>query len=167
MGLKNNSNKKLIINLDNFRSDKINPECSYPFNSNDTGITNLIEVATYSLICRHCEEGACVKSCPTQALFRSENGIIKRYNMRCISCKSCSVACPFGTIIPEMLSYRVSICDYCLERVKDKPLCVKSAKSKNILDYVEVSEINKDFINVGDNLLVYATKWQGGTEKKL
>ena len=167
MGLKNISIKKLIINLDNYRSNLITPRCSYPFNSNISGLINMIEMATYSLICRHCENGSCVRSCPTEALFRSEDGIIKRYNMRCISCKSCSVACPFGTIIPEMLPYRVTACDYCLERVKDVPFCVKDAKNKDILDYIEITSINKDYMNIGENIAVYSTKWQGGTEKKL
>jgi len=167
MGLNNNTLKKLVINLDNYRSNITIPKCSFPFNTNENGFINLLDLATYSLICRHCENGTCVKSCPTEALIRNEDGIIKRYNMRCISCKSCSIACPFGTIIPEMLPYRVAMCDYCIERINGTPSCVKDLNNKDILDFKDINDICTDYISVGDNLAVYSTKWQGGTEIKL
>ena len=65
----------------------------------------LRERATFELVCRRCEHASCVEACPFDALERSEDGIIKRHNMRCVSCKSCSLACPFGTIYMELLPF--------------------------------------------------------------
>ncbi len=65
----------------------------------------LRERATFELVCRRCEHASCVLACPFDALERSEDGIIKRHNMRCVSCKSCSLACPFGTIYMELLPF--------------------------------------------------------------
>lgn len=65
----------------------------------------LRERATFELICRRCEHASCVLACPFDALERGEDGIIKRHNMRCVSCKSCSLACPFGTIYMELLPF--------------------------------------------------------------
>jgi Fe-S-cluster-containing hydrogenase component 2 len=65
----------------------------------------LRERATFELVCRRCEHASCVLACPFDALERSEEGIIKRHNMRCVSCKSCALACPFGTIYPELLPF--------------------------------------------------------------
>ena len=31
--------------------------------------------------------------------------MIKRHNLRCVSCKSCALACPFGTIYMELLPF--------------------------------------------------------------
>lgn len=167
MGLKK-KNKKLILNLDLFRKEKINYSCSYPFHKQNNGLDYLFELATYSSICRHCEEGTCVKACPVDALFRTETRVLIRYNMRCISCKSCSIACPFGTIIPELLPYRVSLCDYCLDRLNDDvPLCVKTCSKEGVVEFKEPVEQKDGTFAVGDNLIVYATNWQGGVEKKL
>ena len=63
------------------------------------------ERATFELICRRCEHASCVQACPFDALERTDKGIIKRHNMRCVSCKSCSLACPFGTIYMELLPF--------------------------------------------------------------
>ena len=53
MGLNNNTLKKLVINLDNYRSNITIPKCSFPINTNENGFINLLDLATYSLICRH------------------------------------------------------------------------------------------------------------------
>jgi Fe-S-cluster-containing hydrogenase component 2 len=65
----------------------------------------LRERATFELVCRRCVEASCVLACPFDALERTEDGIIKRHNMRCVSCKSCALACPFGTIYTELLPF--------------------------------------------------------------
>ena len=65
----------------------------------------LRERATFELVCRRCEHASCVLACPFDALERSAEGIIKRHNMRCVSCKSCALACPFGTIYQELLPF--------------------------------------------------------------
>ena len=65
----------------------------------------LREKATFELVGRRCEQASCVMACPFAALERTEEGIVKRHNMRCVSCKSCALACPFGTIYMELLPY--------------------------------------------------------------
>ena len=65
----------------------------------------LRERATFELVCRRCEVPSCVLACPFDALERTEEGIIKRHNLRCVSCKSCALACPFGTIYTELLPF--------------------------------------------------------------
>ena len=65
----------------------------------------LRERATFELVCRRCEHASCVLACPFDALERTADGVIKRHNMRCVSCKSCALACPFGTIYKELLPF--------------------------------------------------------------
>lgn len=65
----------------------------------------LRERATYELVCRRCEQASCVRACPFDALEKTSDGVIKRHNMRCVSCKSCALACPFGTIYMELLPF--------------------------------------------------------------
>lgn len=49
-------------------------------------------------LCNHCENAACVKACPTKAMHKDENGLTLHDPDKCIGCKSCMVACPYGVI---------------------------------------------------------------------
>ncbi len=81
----------------------------------------LRERATFALVCRQCLYASCIIACPFDAIERQDDGIIKRYNLRCVSCKLCAHACPFGTIYPEMLQFYEAHCDNCLGRNEAAP----------------------------------------------
>lgn len=135
--------RRLIIDLEAFRRDKnIEAKCSYFYHPDNDGVREIREMATYAVICRQCEYANCVQSCPKQALEKQPDGILKRYNLRCIACKNCSVACPFGTILPELVPFYTSKCDFCLQRVPDIgiPDCVKTCSNSEALKFDEVNE---------------------------
>jgi molybdopterin-containing oxidoreductase family iron-sulfur binding subunit len=46
--------------------------------------------------CQHCAEAPCVKACPVGATYKSESGITMQNWQRCIGCRYCMVACPYG-----------------------------------------------------------------------
>lgn len=52
---------------------------------------------TAPLICRQCEEMPCASVCPNQAIARV-GGVVSVVPSRCIGCKSCMVACPYGAM---------------------------------------------------------------------
>lgn len=119
---------RLVLNLDVCSAC---PECvvgcNYYYHPSNRGIDRLRELATYALVCRHCEEGTCVRACPVEALERDAQGILERHPMRCIGCRSCAHACPFGTIYDDLLPYQLSGCDLCFDRsAGEPPLCVRS-----------------------------------------
>ncbi|MFO6298486.1 formate-dependent uric acid utilization protein AegA [Rahnella selenatireducens] len=96
-------------------------EQHYP--SKDTFLPRIhvIRNDTFSnaVLCRHCEEAPCVSVCPTQAMVYRDNSI-QLLEEKCIGCKTCLIACPFGAL--DIIGYSenpvtsqatVQKCDLC------------------------------------------------------
>ncbi len=156
--------KRLVIDLNKCDDcENCSVDCTYFYrpHASDHGILKLREMATFLTVCRRCEDPGCVAACRFEALERQDDGVLKRYNMRCVSCKCCAHACPFGTIYPEALPFFVTHCDYCMDSGSGAPPCVGSCE-KGAIEYREVKE-EDDMHVVSKNLAVRATKWQKET----
>ena len=69
------------------------------------------EALFVSTSCMHCEEPACASVCPAGALKKAEDGVVYVDKDRCIGCKYCYQACPFG--VPTYSSAAMDKCDCC------------------------------------------------------
>ena len=81
--------------------------------------------------CMHCLNAACASACPAAAMHKSEEGpVIYRHN-RCLGCRYCQIACPFG--VPQFdwnngLGPEIHKCWMCYERQQEglEPACVEA-----------------------------------------
>lgn len=97
--------------------------------------------ATVSLACMHCEKPACAEVCPAHAITKGAGGLVTVDKSRCIGCKYCYQACPFG--VPSYTSEGMDKCDGCVGAgipVPDEPNCVRACKY-DALTYGPLSEL--------------------------
>jgi molybdopterin-containing oxidoreductase family iron-sulfur binding subunit len=57
------------------------------------------ELAYLPVACQQCNDAPCVKVCPVQATFRRDDGTVLIDYNRCIGCRYCMAACPYGVRI--------------------------------------------------------------------
>lgn len=105
--------------------------CFYAHRGMPNVAYGVIQEGTLPVICRQCEDPACVEACPVDALRREPSGVVRRSRMLCIGCGSCVYACPFGVIHPDLNQHQVAKCDMCEERVLagGVPHCVSTCAS--------------------------------------
>jgi molybdopterin-containing oxidoreductase family iron-sulfur binding subunit len=104
----------------------------------------------FPLLCNHCDNPPCTRVCPTQATWkRDKDGIVMMDWHRCIGCRYCIAACPYGSRsfnwrdprphIPGELNHAfptrergvVEKCTFCEERLAQgkQPACVEACRS--------------------------------------
>lgn len=84
--------------------------------------------------CRHCLDPACVSACPVGALIKTKTGPVVYDASKCIGCRYCMIACPYG--IPrydwdQAVPY-IQKCDMCLDRIQrgEQPACTSVCPEK-------------------------------------
>jgi formate dehydrogenase iron-sulfur subunit len=73
--------------------------------------------------CLHCLEPACASACPTTALTRQPDGPVTYDADKCIGCRYCEWACPWGVPTAEWdsLAPKIQKCTHCADRA-DQPI---------------------------------------------
>lgn len=72
-------------------------------------------------LCMHCEDPACASVCPVAALQKTKLGPVVYDESRCMGCRYCMVACPFGVPVYEWdaLVPKIRKCDLCADRAAE------------------------------------------------
>lgn len=106
-----------------------------------------------SVSCNHCVDAPCAKGCPAKALVKRESdGIVIHIKEKCLGCRYCQMACPYGAIKWDEKAGAVSKCHFCFERLdadgEAVPACVETCFGEALhMELVELDDIPADFLN--------------------
>lgn len=62
----------------------------------ETGTYPNVRTTYVPAMCNHCAETPCVAVCPTRATYKRPDGIVLVDHDKCIGCRYCMMACPYG-----------------------------------------------------------------------
>ncbi len=97
------------------------------------------EIGLYlPLTCNQCEKPVCVEVCPTKACYISPetHKVLIDKNV-CIGCKTCILACPFGSPIFDHYEHITVKCDFC----DGEPQCVRFCEV-DAIQYLDIERIS-------------------------
>lgn len=115
------------------------------------------------VFCNHCDAPPCVRVCPTQATWKRESdGVVMMDWHRCIGCRYCVAACPYGSRsfnwsdprphlrqingeYPTRSKGVVEKCTFCDERLArgQQPACVEACTEKALV-FGDLADSNSD-----------------------
>ena len=133
------------------------------------------------ILCNHCENPPCVRVCPTKATFRRLDGIVMMDYHRCIGCRFCMAACPYGA---RSMNYReprsfipkinpdyptrtrgvVEKCNFCEERLARgiPPACVAACREKALV-FGDLEDVHSEISRLVGNHFTLLRKSSLGT----
>lgn len=75
------------------------------------------------MLCKQCGEPRCAEICPAGAIVKNESdGVVRVDEARCVGCRLCTVACPYGGMHFNVVQNKAAKCDTC----DGNPKCVEA-----------------------------------------
>jgi formate dehydrogenase iron-sulfur subunit len=118
-------------------ANELEEDVSYRWSAPDrlssTRLTSIVHLPSNEFVrkqCRHCLDPACVAACPVGALRQTSEGAVVYDFHKCLGCRYCMMACPYG--IPryewEELVPKIRKCTMCHERLVEglQPACTEA-----------------------------------------
>jgi molybdopterin-containing oxidoreductase family iron-sulfur binding subunit len=123
----------------------------------------------FLVFCNHCDNPPCVRACPTKATFKRKDGIVAMDYHRCIGCRFCMAACPYGMRsfnwrdprpfinkeafnreFPTRMRGVVEKCNFCVERVAKglQPACVEECGGTGAMVFGDLNDPDSEIRKV-------------------
>jgi len=85
-----------------------------------------------SLACHHCRRPACLAACPSGAWEKRPDGVVRLNAARCVGCRYCEMACPFGAPSYDRVAGVMTKCHLCADRIDRglPPACVAACPTE-------------------------------------
>lgn len=128
----------------------------------------------FLVMCNHCDNPPCVRACPTKATFKNKDGIVMMDYHRCIGCRFCMAACPYGARsfnwrdprgkdkdgnsfikkqnpeFPTRMRGVVEKCNFCAKRLKKglQPACVEACTEEKAMIFGDMNDNNSEISKI-------------------
>lgn len=118
-----------------------------------------VQSSKFLVTCNHCDSPPCVRVCPTKATYKNADGLVLMDFHRCIGCRFCMAACPYGSRsfnwrdprpfiaeqnmeFPTRMRGVVEKCNFCAERLAKGllPACVEVAGSTGAMVFGDLND---------------------------
>ena len=140
--------------------------------------------SSFLVLCNHCDNPPCVRACPTKATFKRKDGIVAMDYHRCIGCRFCMAACPYGMRsfnwrdprpfidqathnkeFPTRMRGVVEKCNFCVERLVkgQEPACVEACGNTGAITFGDLNDSHSEIRRVLDNNFTIQRKPSLGT----
>lgn len=110
--------------------NELPPENSFiHFEDREKGTYPNVNYLIVPLQCQHCEKAPCVPVCPTTASYKDQsNGLTQVDKNRCMGCRRCVQACPYGARTYLSKPGVVQGCNLCVSLIAEgqQPACVST-----------------------------------------
>lgn len=146
--------------------------------------SEIVEKSSFPVLCNHCDNPSCVKACPTKATFvNPTNGIVAMDFHRCIGCRFCMAACPYGARsfnwqdprpfiknynpdFPTRMRGVVEKCNFCGERLALglEPACVEACKGTGAMVFGDLNNPDSEVRKVLDKEFTIQRRSSAGTK---
>ncbi len=120
--------------------------------------------------CMHCTEASCAAVCAAGAITKDEKGMVVLDQNKCVGCKNCVLACPFGAVGFSERKGTSGKCRMCVDRIENglEPACAKTCPPGAVQfgERDQMLKLAKERVNAlkgdGVNSSLYGEKELGG-----
>lgn len=112
--------------------NKLEPEEAFiSYKEIEQGTYPSVYAETVPVQCMHCENAPCQQVCPTHATYTTDSGVVLVDEEKCIGCKYCMMACPYGVRSWNAAESVVEKCTLCahLSKNGELPMCVRTCSA--------------------------------------
>ena len=113
---------------------------------------NNIYTYSVSVACMHCQKPPCVEVCPAAAITKRADGVVLIEQDKCIGCRYCEWACPYGAPQFNHEEGVMTKCTFCEDLLAkgQNPACVDACVMR-CLEFGELDELVKKY-GSGDSI---------------
>jgi anaerobic dimethyl sulfoxide reductase subunit B (iron-sulfur subunit) len=109
-------------------------------------LPNNVFAYSVSIACQHCENPLCVDVCPAAAMYKRDDGVVLIDADKCIGCRYCEWACPYGAPQFDAEAGVMTKCTFCEDLLAQgqAPACVDACVMR-ALEFGELDQLRAKY----------------------